>query len=454
MATYDVLILGSGQAGVPLAARFAKLGKRVGIVERGDPGGTCVNVGCTPTKTMVASARAAHVARTAGRLGVRISDVQVDFGAVIARKDEIVKRWRNGIEKRLSGEGITLIRGHARFVGPKKVDVSGQHIDAETIIVNVGARPNVPAIAGIEAAKNSSEIMNLTVLPKHLVVLGGGYIGCEFGQMFRRFGSAVTIVDHNLHLLSREDSEVSTELESVFRREGIDLRLGADVTAISQHPEGPIVSLKDQTTLRATHVLSAVGRIPNTDDLGCSAAGITTDARGYIQVDDRFATSSPGVYAVGDVTPGPQFTHNAWDDHRLLFDHLVNGSGNQARSGRLVPYSVFTDPHVAGVGMSEKEARDAGLDIEVATMKFGDIARAIEMDETAGVMKLVIEAKTERILGARIMGVEAAELIHVFVVLMQAGATASALASVQCVHPALAEGLQSLVMRLPRYALT
>lgn len=450
----DFVVIGSGQARVPLATRLAATGKTVLLAERGDLGGTCVNVGCTPTKTMMASARAAHVARTAGRLGVQTGEVHVDLDAVVDRKDAIVKQWREGVGKRLKADRLTLVRGHARFVGERKIEIGGEIHTAERIIVNVGARAVVPAIDGLSAVPflDNTSIMHLREIPAHLLVLGGGYIGCEFGQMFRRFGARVTVIDHNRNLMSREDPEISAALEGAFRADGIGLELGVTVASISGAPGALRVRLEGGRELHGSHVLVATGRRPNTDDLGCEKAGIALDDKGSIKVNDRYETSADKVYAVADVLGGPQFTHTSWDDHRLLFDLLL-GRGTRGRAGRHIPYTAFTDPQVAGVGLTEKEARKQGIAYEAASMPFGNIARAIELDETAGVMKVLIDPATERILGAAITGAEAGELIHIFVALMQAGASVRAIVDAQMVHPTFAEGVQSLVMRLDRFKL-
>ena len=454
---YDVIVIGSGQAGVPLAARMAEGGQRVLIAERAELGGTCVNDGCTPTKTMIASARAAHVARNGFRLGVRAGEVTVDLAAVVDRKDRIVRQFREGVQKRLAraGERLTLLRGQARFTGERQVEVGGQRYEAETIVVNVGCRAAIPEIAGLEGARplDNASVMGLRELPRHLVVLGGGYVGCELAQMFRRFGSEVTVIDRGDHLLGHEDPEVSAAIEDVFRAEGIRLELGAGAREVSGGPGDVVLRLPAGKEVRGSHLLVAVGRRPNTDDLGCEAAGVERDTRGFIPVDDRYRTRASGVYAVGDVTGGPQFTHASWDDHRILFD-LLRGRGARTRNQRLIPVTAFTDPQVARVGLTEKEARQRGLPCEVATMPFGGVARAIETDETAGVMKVLLDPATERILGAAIVGAEAGELIHVFVPLMQAGGTARAMVEAEYVHPTFAEGLQTLVMKLKRYALS
>ena len=450
----DAIIIGSGQAGVPLATKLAGAGKSVLLVERGDPGGTCVNTCCTPTKTMIASARAAHVARTSGRLGVHATDVSVDLAAIVQRKDEIVHQWREGVLRRIERtERLTFLRGHARFVGDRTVEVNGERHRAATVVIDVGARPAVPPIRGLEAVPrlDNKTVMEIRTSPGHLVVLGGGYVGCEFAQMFRRFGSEVTVVDTLEHLMNREDPEISVELENVFRSEGIRLELGAKVERISRAGDSVRLELAGGVEIQGTHLLVATGRRPNTDDLGCDAAGIRLDPRGFVEIDDQYRTSAPGVYAVGDVTGEPQFTHVSWDDHRILFD-LLTGRSQRGRGGRAYPYTAFTDPQVAGVGITERQAREKGIGYEVATMPFGRIARAIEVDERAGILKVLVDPTSERVLGAAIVGAEAGELIHVFVALIQAGASARAVVDAEFVHPTFAEGLQSLVMSLERFS--
>ncbi len=454
---HDVIVIGSGQAGVPLSKRLAAAGKRVLLVERRELGGTCVNTGCTPTKTMIASARAAHVARGAARLGVHTGPVSVDLAEVVARKDAVVTRWRRGLQTGLEGAGerLELRHGHARFVGPREIEVEGERHAAETVVVNAGARPAVPDLPGLAAVPwlDNRRLLELRRAPEHLAVLGGGYIGCELGQAFRRFGSQVTIVDHNPRLLSRLDEDLSAALEGAFRGEGIGLELSARVESVAGDEGRVTLRLAGGREIRASHLLVAAGRRPNTDDLGCAAAGIELDRQGYIRVDDGYRTTAQGVYAVGDVTGGPQFTHSSWDDHRLLYD-LLAGRGQRGRSSRTVPWAVFTDPQVAGVGIGEREARARQIPFEVATMPFGAVARAIEIDETAGTMKVLLDPGSERLLGAFLVGAEAGELVHVFAALMRAGASARAIVDAEFVHPTFSEGLQSLVMRLPRYALS
>ncbi|WP_242352958.1 MULTISPECIES: NAD(P)/FAD-dependent oxidoreductase [unclassified Anaeromyxobacter] len=453
----DAIIVGSGQAGVPLATRLASHGQRVLLAERGPLGGTCTNTGCTPTKTLVASARAAHVARTAGRLGVQAGAVKVDLPAVIARKDAIVRRWQESIAKRLAGAGanLRLVRGHARLVGERTVEVAGERHRAAVVILNVGARPIEPPIPGLGGVPwlDNRRLMELTELPSHLVVVGGGYIGCELAQAYRRFGADVTVVEPAPHLLGHEDPEISEAIEGFFRDEGLALALGVRAERVSGEPGRITVGLSSGRAVTGSHLLVATGRRPNTDDLGCDAAGVKLDGHGFVEVDDHYQSSAPGVYAVGDCAGGPQFTHAAWDDHRLLFD-VLTGKPGRGRKDRLIPYTAYTDPQVAGVGLTEHEAKEKGVRYEVATLPFGSVARAIETDEKAGVLRVLVDPVSERIVGASIVGAEAGELIHVFAALMQAGAPVRALVDMEVVHPSFAEGLQSVVMALPRYALS
>jgi pyruvate/2-oxoglutarate dehydrogenase complex dihydrolipoamide dehydrogenase (E3) component len=453
---WDVLIIGAGQTGSPLAARLAEAGRRVLLIERQHLGGTCANYGCTPTKALVASARAAHVARTAERLGVLTGNVTVDFGAVMARKQDLVEQWRSSVQRRLerAGDRLDVVHGHARFAGERRVQVNGHTHEADTIVVNTGARAAEPPIDGLADVSwlDNARIMELAQLPAHLVVVGGGFIGCEFAQMFRRFGAAVTVIEPGPHLLGREDEEVSSAIEDVFRDEGIALRLGSRVAAVARAGHGVDVTLEGGDRIEGTHILVATGRTPNTTDLGCERAGIELDEHGFVVVDDQYRTSADGVYATGDVTGDPQFTHVAWDDHRLLFD-LLTGRGSPPGTGRLVPHVTYTDPQVAGVGLTEGQAIERGVKYELARLPFGNIARAIETDERAGVVRVLVDPADERILGASVVGAEAGELIHIVQMLMLAGASARVLVAGQVAHPAFAEGLQSALMRLDRFSL-
>lgn len=451
----DVVVVGSGQAGVPLAVKLAGAGRSVVLVERGALGGTCVNSGCTPTKTMIASARAAHVARTAGSLGVEVGQVTVDFSAVRRRKDEMVRAWREGIERRVAraGEKLELVRGHARFVGPRAIESAGRKFSADVVVVNVGARPSVPKIEGLDSVAwlDNHRVMDLDGLPEHLVVVGGGYVGCEFAQMFRRFGSEVTVVEPDQHLMNGEDPEVSREIEAVLSKEGVRIEFGARVESVRRDEQGIVARLDGGRDVLGSHLLVATGRRPNTDDLACESAGIELDERGFIVTGDHYETSAEGVFAVGDVTGGPQFTHVAWDDHRILFERLMGRPG-RARSSRSYPYVAFTDPEVAGVGLNEKRARAKGITYELGTIPFESVGRARETGEVAGVLRVLVDPKTERVLGASIVGAAAGELIHCFVVSMEAGSSARAIVDAEFAHPTFAEGVQSAVMALERYS--
>jgi pyruvate/2-oxoglutarate dehydrogenase complex dihydrolipoamide dehydrogenase (E3) component len=455
----DVIIVGSGQAANPLATRLARAGRRVVLFEAVALGGTCINTGCTPTKTMIASARAAQVARTAARLGVHVRSVEVDLAQVVDRKDAVIRASHASIEAALAaaGDRVRLVRQHARFVSKLTIEAGGERYHAPVIILDVGARPSTASIQGLAAVPwlDNTSLMALRRVPEHLVVIGGGYVGCEMGQMFRRFGARVTIVQSGEHLLSREDGDIAAALGAVFGSEGIDVALRSSAVEVASEGSGVAVRLNDGRTIRGSHLLVALGRRANTESLGCEAGGVRLDPRGNIVADEYYATSAQGVYAVGDVLGGPQFTHTSWDDHRRLFDILMKPDvPRQARSARLIPYSVFTDPQVATVGHNETSARAKGISYQVATMPMADVARAFEVDEKAGLMKILVDSSAERILGASIVGAEAGELIHVFLSLMQAGASPRAIVDAEFIHPTFSEGLQTLVMKLPRYALT
>jgi len=453
--TYDMIVIGSGQGGVPLATLLAKSGRRVLLAERAEPGGTCVNRGCTPSKALIASAQAAHDARRAARLGIH-AEVRVDFPAVMERVAGIVRQWQEGVARRFedAGPNLTVARGHARFAGPGRVDVAGEVHEAASIVLNVGTRHIVPAIPGLDGVPylTNGSVFELRALPPRLVVIGGGYIGCELGQAFARLGSAVTVIEPGAHLLGREDPEVAEEVEKAFRAEGIDVRTGSAPSSVGRQEDGIAVTLADGNVVEGSHLLVATGRQPNTGDLGCDAAGIRLDARGFVPVDDAFRTSAEGVYAIGDCTGGPQFTHRSWDDGRLLFE-ILTGARAGGNEGRLVPYAMFTDPQVARVGLSEREAREKKIAVEVATLPFSHVARAIEADVPAGTMKVMIDPATERFVGVALVGAQAGELVHAFSLLMQANASARTMVDAELIHPTFSEGLQTLVMKLDRYRL-
>lgn len=457
MTHVDVLIIGSGQAGAPLSWRLARTGRRVVLAERAELGGTCVNEGCTPTKTFLASAAAAHAARRASVLGVDIGQVDVALRRVVARKEEVVKRWRSGVASNIeeAGENLRLVRGHARFTGPRTVTVRGETIQADTVILNTGARARIPDLPGLDTVPflDNRTVMELDEVPDHLVVLGGGFVGCELGQAYNRFGAQVTLLQSGDQILAREDEDVARALQDALEREGMDIRLRSRAVEVGPGGDGVVVVTEGGGPVTGTHLMMAVGRVPNTGEMGLEAAGVEVDGDGYVVVDDRYRTSAEGVYAVGDCTGGPQFTHASWDDHRILFD-LLTGTTERRRDTRLVPFSTFTDPQVARVGLSEREARERGVEVEVATLPFSEIARAHETGRTAGLIKVLVDPATERVRGAAVVGAEAAELVTVLQMLMQADAPVTALVEAEMIHPAFVEGLQSAVMTLDRYALS
>lgn len=456
MQEADVIVIGSGQAGTPLATRFAARGATVVLVERKYVGGTCVNYGCTPTKTMIASAQAAHDARRADRLGVHTGPVTVDLHAVVDRKERMVEQWREGVQKQIdeAGERLRLVRGHARFVAPRELEVAGERFRGERVIIDVGARPREPSLPGLNTIPwlDNGSALSLRTLPERLLVLGGGYIGCELGQMWGRLGAEVTIVDRSPHLLGREDADVAEALAQAFREEGIELHVGVDAAGVERDGAGLRLRLEDGDEISGSHLLVAVGRVPNTDDLGCDAGDVELDEGGHVQVDERYRTSAEEVYAVGDVTGGPQFTHTSWDDGRILFD-LLTGAGERTRDDRLIPSAVFTDPQVGRVGLSEREAEEQGIAYECATMDFAKVARAKETGREAGLLKVLVDPASEHILGGVVVGAEAGELVHVLAALMSAGASARALVEMEVAHPTYAEGVQQALMKLERFAL-
>jgi pyruvate/2-oxoglutarate dehydrogenase complex dihydrolipoamide dehydrogenase (E3) component len=447
---YDAIVIGSGQAGNPLSQKLADRGWSVALVEQEHLGGTCVNTGCTPTKTMIASAQVAHYARNAGRWGVLTGEVGVDLPAVVARKDAVVQQWRAGQEKKVrERSSLHLVRGHARFVGPRKIRVGAEELDGERILINTGARPNVPRLDGLDAVGylTNATIMQLSEVPEHLLILGGGYIGLEFGQMFRRFGSRVTVIHRGEQILPREDADVAQELQKALESEGIRFVLNANTTRVEGR--GRDISLVMDTgggpkTVSGSHLLVATGRRPNTDDLGLEHAGVELDGQGFVRVNGRLETSVPGVWALGDVKGGPAFTHISYNDYQIVYANLVEGK-QLSTDGRLVPYAVFTDPQLGRVGMTEKEARDTGRRFKVGKIPMAWVARAIERDETAGLMKVVVDAETDRLLGAAILGTEGGELVQILGTLMLAGAPYTLLKGAIYIHPTLAEGFWTLM---------
>jgi pyruvate/2-oxoglutarate dehydrogenase complex dihydrolipoamide dehydrogenase (E3) component len=465
MTRYDAVVIGSGQAGNPLSQKLADHGWTVALIEKEHLGGTCVNTGCTPTKTMVASAQVAHYARHATNWGVHAGDVRVDLAEVVARKDRIVSQWRSGVEKKVAArKNLHLYRGAARFVGPHKIRVNQEEIESERIFINTGTRPTIPQIAGLDRIDylTNASIMELRAPPAHLLVIGGGYIGLEFGQMFRRFGSEVTIVHRDDHILPREDADVTEELQKALEKEGIRFLLGAKPTRVDKETDQIVLKAdtpRGSETVRGSQLLIATGRRPNTDDLGLETAGVQLTREGFIKVNGRLETNVPGIWALGDVKGGPAFTHISYNDYQIVYANLIEqgilpspsgrGAGGEGRilttDGRLVPYAVFTDPQLGRVGLTEKEARAAGHKLKIGKIPAAWVARAIERDETAGLMKVVVDAETDKILGAAILSAEGGELVQILEFVMLAGASYKLLKGAVYIHPTLAEGFWTLM---------
>ena len=450
MRTWDALVVGSGQAGVPLAVALARAGRKTAVVERAEVGGTCINVGCTPTKTLVASARVAALAARAAEYGIEVGPPRARWDAVREREQGVVQQFRAGGERRLREAGVTLLRGEARFVGPRRMRVTGpdgtaEEHEAAVVVLDTGGRPRRPAIPGLDSvpALDSSSILTLPEFPRRLLVLGGGYIALELGQVFRRLGAEVTVVESAPRLAAREDEDVSAVLAEVLAAEGVSLHLGARAARVSPSTAGVRLELAGGTVLEGTHLLVAVGRAPNTEALDCPAAGVALDEHGFIRVDDRLRTSAEGVYATGDVTGAPQFTHVSYDDYRVLRAQLLDGPP-RSPVGRLIPYTLFTDPQLGRVGLTEAEARSRGLPIRVARLPMTHVARAIEAGETRGVLRAVVHARTDRILGFAALGFEGGELSSVVHTAMLGDLPWTVLRDAIFPHPGLAESLNNL----------
>ena len=456
---YDAVVIGSGQAGGPLAGALAGSGRRTALVEREHVGGTCVNEGCTPTKTMVQSARVAHLARRAADYGVLTGPVNVNMEKVRRRKRAIVDAFRGGSERRIERtEGLDLIEGDARFTGPKELEIDlkggGTHrLSADAVFINVGARPADPPIEGLASVPHldSTSIMELDEVPERLLVLGGGYVGLEFAQMFRRFGSEVTVVQRGGQLVPREDADVGEAVAEILRGEGLEVLLQADALAVESTTDGLRLTVRTpegERELEGSHLLVAAGRPPNTDTLGLPAAGIETDKRGFVKVNERLETNVGGVYALGDVKGGPAFTHVSYDDFRVIRTNIIEG-GDATIAGRMVPYTMFIDPQLGRVGLSEGEAERQGLNFKVARIPMTHVARALENDETRGFMKAVVDAETGLILGATILGIEGGEIMGVLQMAMMGNVPYTAIRDGIFAHPTLTESLNNLFATVP-----
>jgi pyruvate/2-oxoglutarate dehydrogenase complex dihydrolipoamide dehydrogenase (E3) component len=418
LSNFDAIVIGTGQAGPALAARLSGAGMKVAVIEKHKFGGTCVNDGCTPTKTMVASAYAARVASRAAEYGVQLSgEARVDMKRVKARKDAIVAAASGSVEKWMRElKGATVYKGHARFTGPNGVEVNNQKLTSSRIFVDVGGRPLVPKLRGIEGVPylTNVSVMDVDFVPQHLIVVGGSYIGLEFGQMFRRFGSKVTVVEMAPRLISREDEDVSQGVKEIFEAEGIEVRLGAECLSVEREGNGVAAGVECQEgapRVSGTHLLLAVGRVPNTDDLGLEAAGIATDKRGYIEVDEALRTSNPNVWALGDCNGKGAFTHTAYNDYEIVADNLLSNAGRKW-TDRVPAYALYTDPPLGRVGMSEAEIRKSGLKARVGKRPMTRVARAVEKGETQGFLKIHVERGSERILGAALLGTGCDEAVH------------------------------------------
>ncbi len=451
--SFDAIIIGSGQAGPSLAVRFADCGMKTLFVERERYGGTCVNTGCIPTKTLVASARTAHVARRAGDYGISTGEVTVDMRAVKARKDGVVEASRQGLATWLENRtNLTIRFGYARFIGSHEIEIDGDRFTAPQIFINVGGSPTVPDWPGVRDVPflTSTTMMDVDFLPDHLVVVGGSYIGLEFAQIYRRFGSKVSVIEYADRLIAREDEDVSEGVRSILQGEGIEIVTGARDIAVEKAPSGVAVTARVGETSRrieGSHLLVAIGRRPNTADLGLDAAGIATDARGFIVVDDMLQTNVSGVYALGDCNGRGAFTHTAYNDYEIVAANLLDGDSRHV-SDRILTYALFTDPPLGRVGMTEAEVRASGRPALVAKMPMTRVGRARERGETEGFMKVLVDAASKRILGAAFLGIEGDEVVQSVLNVMAANAPYTVVQRTMYIHPTVSELIPTLLAGL------
>ncbi|MGH6815699.1 MAG: FAD-containing oxidoreductase [Hyphomicrobiaceae bacterium] len=448
---FDAIVIGTGQSGPSLAERFSREGLRIAVIERKDFGGTCVNTGCIPTKTLVASAYVAHMTRRAAEYGVDVGGpVKVDMKRVKARKDEVVGKSRTGVTRWMESlKNAAVYRGHARFTGPKTVSVNGELLHGDKIVINTGGRalvPNMPGLDGIPYLTNSS-MMEVDFLPEHLLVVGGSYVGLEFAQTYRRFGSRVTVVEMADRPIAREDADVSETVHEILAAEGIDMRLGAKCLAVTQEGNEVVMRVAcgiGAPSIRGSHVLLAVGRQPNTDDLGLDKAGVATDAKGYIAVDEQCRTNVPGIWAIGDVNGRGAFTHTSYNDFEIVAANLFDNDPRRI-SDRIPCYGLFIDPPLGRVGMTEHEVRAKGIKALAAKRMMASVGRARERGETLGLMKVVVDAQTKQILGAAILGINGDEVVHAFLDAMAAKAPYTTILRAMHIHPTVAEYLPTLL---------
>jgi pyruvate/2-oxoglutarate dehydrogenase complex dihydrolipoamide dehydrogenase (E3) component len=457
---YEAIVIGSGQGGTPLCQALANAGLRTALVERTHVGGTCINEGCTPTKTMVASGRVAYLARRGADYGVHTGSITIDMNRVRQRKRDIVDSFRNGSQSRIEKTpNLDLLFGEASFTGPRSVQVrlkggSQRTLTADKFFINAGCRPSVPSLEGLQSVPylDSTSIMELDAVPEHLLVIGGGYIGLEFGQLFRRFGSRVTIVQRAAQLIRGEDTDVAAEVLAILEQDGIEVLLNTKARRVAK--EGPQIKLAvssgedtggQSRTLSGSHLLVATGRVPNSDSLNIAAAGIAADGRGFIKVIAKLETNVAGIYALGDIKGGPAFTHISYDDFRIIRTNLLE-KGSASTDGRLVPYTVFIDPQLGRVGLSEAEARAQNCRIRVAKMPMSRVARALEVDESRGFMKAIVDADSGQILGAAVIGLEGGEVMAMIQLAMMGKLPYQALYNGVFAHPNLSEALNNLFL--------
>jgi pyruvate/2-oxoglutarate dehydrogenase complex dihydrolipoamide dehydrogenase (E3) component len=455
MATkYDAIVIGTGQAGPSLAARLAGAGMKVAIIERKRFGGTCVNNGCIPTKTLVASARAAHVARRAGDYGVTIrSPIAVDMKKVKMRKDAVVRQSSEGLEKWLKNtQNLTVIEGQARFADAHQVRVGDELLEADKFFINVGGRASVPSFRGIDEVSylNNSTMMDVDFLPEQLVVIGGSYVGLEFAQMYRRFGSEVTVVEREPRLIHREDEDISENIKTILENEGIKIRLGAECIGFEKRGARVAVQVdcnSGDKTVIGSHALLAVGRVPNTNDLGAEQAGIKLDQRGYIQVDDQLRTNVPGIYALGDCNGRGAFTHTAYNDYEIVAANLLDGDHRRV-SDRITAYALYIDPPLSRAGMTETEVGKSGRKALIGKRPMTRVGRAVEKGETDGFMKILVDAETKKIVGASLLGIECDEVIHSILDVMYANAPYTVIQRAMHIHPTVSELIPTMLGEL------
>ena len=451
MADYDAVIIGTGQAGPALARRLVAAGWKVAIIERKFFGGTCINTGCTPTKTLIASGYAAHLTRRAAEFGVILSGTpSVDMKAVKARKDAVTVASRAAVERSLKGlQGCTVYEAHAMFIGPKQIKIADEVLRADKIFINVGGRAVIPSIPGLDEVPylTNSSMMNVDFLPAHLIVLGGSYVGLEFAQLYRRFGSDVTVIEPSPRLISREDEDISRAIADILQAEDIDIRVNSKAVGVKKQGAGIAVTIESAGTrsqVDGSHLLLAVGRRPNTDDLGLEHAGVVTDARGYIEVDDQLRTSVPGIWALGDCNGRGAFTHTSYNDFEIVAANLLDNDQRRV-TDRITAYALYIDPPLGRAGMTEAEVRKSGRPALIATMAMENVSRAYEKSETKGFMKILVDRETKEILGASLLGLSGDEVIHCILDTMYAKAPSTVLQRAMHIHPTVSEFVPTML---------